>query len=35
MIHLFGRDISLQIMDLNVGILYVFAAMSLGIYGVV
>jgi NADH-quinone oxidoreductase subunit H len=34
-IHLFGRDISLQVMDLNVGILYIFAAMSLGIYGVV
>ena len=34
-IHLFGRDISLQIIDLNVGILYVFAVMSLGIYGVV
>ncbi len=34
-IHLFGRDISLQVMDLNVGILYICAAMSLGIYGVV
>jgi NADH-quinone oxidoreductase subunit H len=34
-IHLFGRDISLQVMDLNVGILYIFAAMSLGVYGVV
>jgi len=34
-IHLFGHDISLQIMDLNVGVLYIFAAMSLGIYGVV
>lgn len=34
-IHLLGRDISLQIMDLNVGVLYIFAAMSLGIYGVV
>ncbi|PYV45897.1 MAG: NADH-quinone oxidoreductase subunit H [Acidobacteria bacterium] len=34
-IHLFGRDITLQVIDLNVGILYIFAAMSLGIYGVV
>ena len=34
-IHLFGKDISLQVIDLNVGILYIFAAMSLGIYGVV
>ena len=34
-IRLFGRDIQLQIVDLNVGILYIFAAMSLGIYGVV
>lgn len=34
-IHLFGRDVQLQIVDLNVGILYIFAAMSLGIYGVV
>ena len=34
-IHIFGRDISLQVVDLNVGVLYIFAAMSLGIYGVV
>jgi NADH-quinone oxidoreductase subunit H len=34
-IHLFGRDIDLQVIDLNVGVLYIFAAMSLGIYGVV
>ena len=34
-IRLFGRDISLQVVDLNVGVLYIFAAMSLGIYGVV
>jgi NADH-quinone oxidoreductase subunit H len=34
-ILLFGREINLQIIDLNVGILYVFAVMSLGIYGVV
>ncbi len=34
-IELFGRVINLQVIDLNVGILYIFAAMSLGIYGVV
>ncbi|MEW5976548.1 MAG: complex I subunit 1 family protein [Acidobacteriota bacterium] len=34
-ITLGGRQIELQVVDLNVGILYVFAAMSLGIYGVV
>src|SRR5436190_2190869 len=33
-IILFGRSISLQIADVNVGILYVFAVVSLGIYGV-
>ena len=30
-IHLFGRDISLQIADVNIGILYVFAVVSLGV----
>ncbi len=34
-VTLFGRDIPLQVIDLNVGILYIFAVMSLGIYGVV
>jgi NADH-quinone oxidoreductase subunit H len=34
-VELFGRTIPLQIMDLNVGILYIFAAMSVGVYGVV
>src|SRR6266481_7755596 len=33
-INLFGRTISLQIADVNVGILYIFAVVSLGIYGV-
>ncbi len=33
-IHLFGRDISLQIADVNVGILYVFAVVSMGVYGI-
>jgi NADH-quinone oxidoreductase subunit H len=31
----FGREIHLQIADLNVGLLYIFALVSLGIYGVV
>ena len=34
-IHLFGRDISLVIADVNIGILYVFALTSVGIYGLV
>ncbi len=33
-IHLFNRDISLQIADINVGILYVFAVVSMGVYGI-
>lgn len=32
-ISLAGREIKLQIVDLNVGLLFVFAMMSLGIYG--
>ncbi len=31
----FGREIQLQIADLNVGILYIFALLSLGVYGLV
>ncbi len=34
-IHLFGRDISLVVADVNIGILYVFALTSVGIYGIV
>jgi len=34
-IHLFGRDISLQIADLDVGILFLFAVSSLGVYAIV
>ncbi|MBI2820750.1 MAG: NADH-quinone oxidoreductase subunit H [Acidobacteria bacterium] len=30
-----GRAVALQVIDLNVGLLYVFAAMSMGIYGFV
>lgn len=34
-IHLFGRDIPLQVADVNVGILYVLALTSMGVYGIV
>ena len=33
-VHLFNRDISLQIADVNIGILYVFGIVSLGVYGI-
>ncbi len=33
-IHFFDRDIYLQIADVNVGILYVFAVVSMGVYGI-
>jgi NADH-quinone oxidoreductase subunit H len=33
-LQLFGRIISLQITDINVGILYVFAVVSIGVYGI-
>ncbi|HMU09110.1 MAG TPA: NADH-quinone oxidoreductase subunit NuoH [Ferruginibacter sp.] len=33
-ITLFDREISLQIADVNVGILYVFAVVSMGVYGI-
>lgn len=33
-VHFFGRDISLQIADVNIGILYIFAVLSLGVYGI-
>lgn len=32
--HLFGRDISLQIADVNIGILYIFGVVSMGVYGI-
>lgn len=34
-IHVFGRKIPLAIADINIGILYVFAISSLGIYGII
>src|ERR1700712_3756985 len=33
-VHFFGRDIQLQIADINIGILYVFGVVSLGVYGI-
>lgn len=33
-IRLFGREISLQIADINIGILYVFGVVSMGVYGI-
>jgi len=33
-VHFFERDISLQIADINIGILYVFGVVSMGVYGI-
>ena len=33
-VHMFDREISLQIADINIGILYVFGVVSLGVYGI-
>jgi len=33
-LHLFGRDINLQVADINIGILYVFGVISIGVYGI-
>jgi NADH-quinone oxidoreductase subunit H len=33
-IHFFNRDISLQITDVNIGILFVFGVVSMGVYGI-
>src|SRR5687767_10243555 len=33
-IHVFGRDINLQIADVNIGILFIFGVVSLGVYGI-
>src|SRR6185312_7055854 len=32
--HIFNRDVSLQIADVNIGILYIFGVVSLGVYGI-
>ncbi|MFM6946233.1 MAG: NADH-quinone oxidoreductase subunit NuoH [Flavobacteriales bacterium] len=33
-LNLFGRDITLQVADINIGILYVFGVISIGVYGI-
>jgi NADH-quinone oxidoreductase subunit H len=33
-IHLFGRDIKLLIADVNIGVLYILALTSMGVYGI-
>jgi NADH-quinone oxidoreductase subunit H len=33
-VSLFGREIDLQIADINIGMLYVFGVVSLGVYGI-
>lgn len=33
-LHIFKRDVSLQIADINIGILYIFGVVSLGVYGI-
>ena len=33
-VRVFGRDINLQIADINIGMLYVFGVVSLGVYGI-
>jgi NADH-quinone oxidoreductase subunit H len=33
-IELFGRSIELQIADINIGILYIFGVVSMGVYGI-
>lgn len=33
-VHFFDKDISLQIADINIGILYVFGVVSMGVYGI-
>jgi NADH-quinone oxidoreductase subunit H len=33
-LELFGREISLQIADINIGVLYIFGVVSMGVYGI-
>jgi len=33
-LHLFGKDIPMQVADINIGILYIFGVVSLGVYGI-
>src|SRR6478752_10864329 len=34
-VHLFGRDVSLYITDINVGLLYIVSVASVGVYGII
>ena len=34
-LHLFGRAIQLQVADINIGVLYILALTSVGVYGIV
>ncbi|HEX7795608.1 MAG TPA: NADH-quinone oxidoreductase subunit NuoH [Vicinamibacterales bacterium] len=34
-VHLFGRDVSLFITDINVGLLYIVSVASVGVYGII
>jgi NADH-quinone oxidoreductase subunit H len=34
-VHMFGRDISLYITDVNVGLLYIVSVASVGVYGII
>lgn len=33
-LNFFGREVSLQIADINIGILYIFGVVSMGVYGI-
>src|SRR6476620_9301605 len=33
-LHLFGKDIPLQVADINIGILFIFGVVSMGVYGI-
>jgi NADH-quinone oxidoreductase subunit H len=33
-IEVFGREVSLQVADINIGVLYIFGVVSLGVYGI-
>ncbi len=33
-LHLFGKDIPLQVADIDIGILFIFGVVSLGVYGI-
>ena len=33
-IEIFGRDVALQIADINIGVLYIFGVVSMGVYGI-